>query len=127
MAAYVKAWNFTKIRLRQGCFFVNFLKIFGTYFDALQEFSQKFSKSLQRVYKNTAEEMFAKYLSADGCFVKATILLKQQYILDFFKHTLILTKCLVPCMFELTDVYYINLTLIKSCFCFKNFLRSSKL
>ena len=33
-------------------------------------------------------------------------------ILDFFEHTLILTKCLVPCMFELTYVYHINLILI---------------
>ena len=86
VAAYVKAWNFTKIRFRQGCFFVNFLKIFGTYFDTLQEFSQNFSKSSQKVHKNTGEKMFAKYLSADGCFVKATILLKQQYILDFLTY-----------------------------------------
>ena len=51
-------------------------------------------------------------------------------ILDFFKHMLILTKCLVPCMFELTDVYCINLILIiipLCCFLFKIFLRSSKL
>ena len=51
-------------------------------------------------------------------------------ILDFFEHMLILTKCLVPCMFELTDVYYINLISIilpSRCFLFKNFLRSSKL
>ena len=40
------------------------------------------------------------------------------------------TKCLVPCMFELTDVYYINLILIilpSCCFLFKIFLLSSKL
>ena len=33
-------------------------------------------------------------------------------ILDFFKHMLILTKCLVSSMFKLTNVYYINLILI---------------
>ena len=41
-----------------------------------------------------------------------------------FSNTLILTKCLVPCMFELTDVYYINLILIilpSCCFLFKIF------
>ena len=57
------------------------------------------------------------------------VLLKEE-ILDFFKHKLILTKCLVPCMFELTDVYYINLISIilpSRCFLFKIFLRSSKL
>ena len=32
VAASVKACNFTKIRLRRGCFFVNFIKIFGTFF-----------------------------------------------------------------------------------------------
>ena len=32
VAASVKAYNFTKIRLRYGCFFVNFLKISGTFF-----------------------------------------------------------------------------------------------
>ena len=30
----------------------------------------------------------------------------------FFEHSLILTKCLVPCMFELTDLCCINLILI---------------
>ena len=66
---------------------------------------------------------------AKKCFLK-----KKFYriikILDFFEHTLILTKCLVPCMFELTDVYYINLISIilpSRCFLFKIFLRSSKL
>ena len=42
----------------------------------------------------------------------------------------LLTSGLVPCMFELTDVYYINLILIilsSSCFPLKLFLRSSKL
>ena len=47
-----------------------------------------------------------------------------------FEHTLILTKYLVPWMFELTDLYYINLisiTLLSRCFLLKIFLRSSKL
>ena len=45
LAASVKACNFTKIRLRHGCFFVNFLKISEKRFlDALQEFF----KSLQK-------------------------------------------------------------------------------
>ena len=65
-------------------------------------------------------------------------------ILDFFKHALILTKCLVPCMFKITDVYYINLISIilpsdvyyinlisiilpSRYFLFTIFLRSSKL
>ena len=42
---------------------MNFLKPFGTYFDALLEFS----KSL---HKNTAEKIIAKYLTADGWSVK---------------------------------------------------------
>ena len=55
-----------------------------------------------------------------------------QFFLNFryFEHTLILTKCLVPCMFTLTEVYYINLILIilpLSCSPLKIFLRSSKL
>ena len=41
---------------------MNFLKLFGTYFDALLELSKS--------SKNTGEKMFAKYLSAYGCFVK---------------------------------------------------------
>ena len=32
-------------------------------------------KNFVEVDKNTGEKMFAKYLSADGCFVKAIILL----------------------------------------------------
>ena len=51
-------------------------------------------------------------------------------ILDFFEHTLILTKCLVPYMLELTNVYYMNLILIilpSCCFLFKFFRRSLKL
>ena len=45
-------------------------------------------------------------------------------ILDFFEHTLILTKYLVPCMFELTDIDYSNLILKilpLRCFLFKIF------
>ena len=63
VAAPVKACNFTRIRLRQGWFFVNVLKLFGTYFDALLEFSE----SSQKYWR----KKFAKYLSADGCFLKA--------------------------------------------------------
>ena len=61
VVAPVKACNFTNIRLPR-VFFVKFLKLFGPYFDALLEFS----KSSQ----NTGEKIFAKYFSADGCFVK---------------------------------------------------------
>ena len=48
----------------------------------------------------------------------------------FYEYALILTKCLLPCIFELTDVYYINLISIilpSRYFLFKIFLRSSKL
>ena len=62
VAASVKVFNFINIRLRHGWFFVNFLKLFGTYFDALPEFS----KSLLKYWR----KKFAKYLSADVCFVK---------------------------------------------------------
>ena len=62
VVAPVKACNFTNIRLHHGCIFVNFLKLFETYFDALLEFS----KSSQKYWR----KKFAKYLSADGCFVK---------------------------------------------------------
>ena len=41
---------------------MKFLTLFGTYFDALLEFS----KSSQKYWR----KKFAKYLSADGCFVK---------------------------------------------------------
>ena len=61
-AAPVRACNFTNIRVQHGWFFLNFLKLFGTYFDALLEFS----KSSQKYWR----KKFAKYLSADGCFVK---------------------------------------------------------
>ena len=59
VAAPVKAGNFTNIRLWHGWFFVNVLKLFETYFDALLEFSENSQKYWQK-----------KYLSADGCFVK---------------------------------------------------------
>ena len=62
MVASVKACNFTNIRLRHGCMFVKSLKLFGTYFDALLEFSESSQKN--------GEKIFAEYLSADGCFVK---------------------------------------------------------
>ena len=39
-----KSLNFTNIRLCHGWFFVNFLKLFGTYFDALLEFSKNSQK-----------------------------------------------------------------------------------
>ena len=61
VVAPVKACNFTNIRLHHGCIFVNFLKLSETYFDAPLEFS----KSSQKYWR-----IFAKYLSADGCFVK---------------------------------------------------------
>ena len=51
-------------------------------------------------------------------------------VLDFFEHTLTLRKCLVPCMLELANVYYINLMSImlpSRCFLFNFFLLSSKL
>ena len=41
---------------------MNFLKLFGTYLDALLEFSKSPQKYWQKI--------FAKYLSADGYFVK---------------------------------------------------------
>ena len=41
---------------------MKFVKLFRTYFDALLEFI--------KVHKNSGENFFAKYLSADGCFVK---------------------------------------------------------
>ena len=44
------------------CIFVKFVKLFRTYFDALLEFS----KSSQKFWRI----VFAKYLSADGCFAK---------------------------------------------------------
>ena len=65
VAASVKVCNLTKIRFRHGCFFVNFLKILGTFFfffvDALQEF---FKNS-----KNYWRKKRLLNISADGCFV----------------------------------------------------------
>ena len=43
LAASLKGCNFTKIRLRHGCF-VNFLKISERFFDAQQEFSKTSQK-----------------------------------------------------------------------------------
>ena len=43
-SAPVKAFNFINIGLRHWCFFMNFLKLFGTYFDALIEFSKSSPK-----------------------------------------------------------------------------------
>ena len=68
--ATVKACNFTEIRLCHECFFVNFLKIFRTFF-----FFLMCCKNFLKIHKNSGEKMFAKYLSADGCFVKTIILL----------------------------------------------------
>ena len=51
--------------IRHERFFVNILKISEKrFFDVLQEFSKSLLK-------------FAKYLSADGCFVKRKILLRE--------------------------------------------------
>ena len=44
VVASVKACNFTNIRLCHGFIFVNFLKLFGTYFDAPLEFSKSSQK-----------------------------------------------------------------------------------
>ena len=62
VAAPVKPCNFTNTRLRNGSFFVNVLKLFGTYFDVLLEFS--------KISQKYCRKKFAKYLSADGCFLK---------------------------------------------------------
>ena len=62
MVAPVKACNFANIRLRHSCIFVKFLKLLGTYFDPLLDFL--------KIHKNTGEKIFAKYLPANGCFVK---------------------------------------------------------
>ena len=68
VAAPVKVCNFTNIRLvvgwLHGCFFMNFLKPFGTYFDALLQFSKSSQKYSQK--------KFVKYLSPYGCFVKTS-------------------------------------------------------
>ena len=60
-------------------FFVNFLKIFGTFFFFIFNFILFYffwcvARNFLKVGKNTGEKMFAKYLSADGCFVKTIIL-----------------------------------------------------
>ena len=59
VAASVKAYNFTKIRLRQGVFCElskNFRNVF------LMR-----CKNFLKVHKNTGKNMFAKYLSVDDC------------------------------------------------------------
>ena len=69
VAASVKACNFTKIRLCRGwVFFVDFLKIFRTFFWYAARIFWKLTKLL-------VKKRFAKNLSADGCFVKTIILL----------------------------------------------------
>ena len=64
VAASVKTYNFTKIKL----VFCELSKNFGNVF--LMR-----CKNLLKVHKNTAKNMFAKYLSADDCFMKTMILL----------------------------------------------------
>ena len=54
------------------------------------------------------------------------------FFLNFwhFKNLLIVTKCLLPCMFEKMDVYYINLILVilpLCCFSLKVILSPSKI
>ena len=66
LATSAKACNFTKIRFAGGCFFVDILK--------MNVFLMQ-CKNFLKVHKNTGEKMFAKYLSADDCFVKTIILL----------------------------------------------------
>ena len=66
------------------CFFKNFLKVSKKrFFDALQEFS----KSSQ----NTGEKIFAKYLSADGCFAKTILLTVMITTLYLLPDTMALT------------------------------------
>ena len=45
-------------------------------------------KNFLKVHKNTGEKMFAKYLSADGCFVK-TILLNVMITMMLFPDTIL--------------------------------------
>ena len=63
VAAPVKACNFTNIRLCHGWIFVKFLKLFS-------ECKLMCCQNFLKVHKNTSEKIFAKYLSANGCFVK---------------------------------------------------------
>ena len=63
-------------------FFVNFLKIFGTFLFLIFYFILFYfifffwcaGRNFLKVDKNTGEKIFAKYLSADGCFVKTILL-----------------------------------------------------
>ena len=48
LVAPVKVCNFTNIRLRHGCIFANFLKLFETYLDVLLEFSKSSQKYWQK-------------------------------------------------------------------------------
>ena len=62
VVAPVKDYKFTNIALRHGCFFCELSKTFQRILMRYQNFL--------KVHKNTGEKTFAKYLSADGCFVK---------------------------------------------------------
>ena len=57
-----------------------------------------------------AEYKVKQVINSEWCVRNAKIRIIK--IVDIFKHTLILTKCLALCMFKLTDVYYIYLMLI---------------
>ena len=59
------ACNFANVILHRW-FFVNFLKLFGTYFDGLLEFS----KSSQKYWR----KKFVEYLTADCCFIKTNVI-----------------------------------------------------
>ena len=51
VAAFVKACNFTKERLCHGFFFFcKRSKIFGTFFDALQQFSKSSQKYWRKIF-----------------------------------------------------------------------------
>ena len=63
MAASVKTYNFTKIKLVFCELSKNFRNVF------LMR-----CKNFLKVHKNTGKNMFAKYLSADDCFVKTILL-----------------------------------------------------
>ena len=68
----MKTCNFTKIRLYHGCFLCELSKSFRNVFLMC-------CKHFLKAHKNNSEKMFAKYLSADACFVKTTI--KNDYLL----------------------------------------------
>ena len=95
---------------------------------------------ISRPYKNSHcfQNMAQLFNLMQDCFpIRACkkVLLKEE-ILPYYQNSRFFrtyansNKCLAPCMFELTDVYYINLISIilpSCCFLFKIFLRSSKL